>query len=62
MEPVEGELPRDIASEIRQVAHFGHAGAVRDDMLAAAAGVEVGRPGDPKSRRQRAKEQSPRTP
>ncbi len=62
MEPVEGELPRDIASEIRQVAHFGHAGAVRDDMLAAAAAFEEGRHDDAIALLDRAKEHAPRSP
>lgn len=62
MEPVEGELPRDIASEIRQVAHFGHADAVRDDMLAAAAAFEEGRHDDAIALLERAKEHAPRSP
>lgn len=62
MEPFEGELPRDIASEIRHVAHFGHATEVRDDMLAAAAAFEEGRHDDALALLDHAKQHAPRSP
>jgi len=62
MGPDETELPRDIASEIRQVAHFGHASDVRDAMLSAATAFEEGRLDEAVELLEGAKKHAPRSP
>ncbi len=56
------DLPRDVAEEIRRVAHFGRAGGVRQDVAAASAAFEEGRLDDAVQLLERAKQHAPRSP
>lgn len=62
MPGAEAELPRDVADEIRRVAHFGRAPAVRDDLLAASDAFEEERLDDAVESLERAKQHAPRSP
>ncbi|MGH2759555.1 MAG: hypothetical protein ACRDKJ_08325, partial [Actinomycetota bacterium] len=55
-------LPRDVVTEIRHVAHFGHAAAVREDLLAAASAFEEERLDDAVALLEQAKKHAPRSP
>jgi tetratricopeptide (TPR) repeat protein len=57
-----GELPRDVAEEIRRVSHFGHAGAVRQDITDATAAFDEGRLDEAIRLLDRAKQHAPRSP
>lgn len=56
------DLPRDVAEEIRRVAHFGRAGGVRQDVTDAAAAFDEGRLDDAVELLERAKHHAPRSP
>jgi tetratricopeptide (TPR) repeat protein len=55
-------LPRDVAEEIRRVAHFGRAGDVAQDVTEATAAFEEGRLDDALELLERAKHHAPRSP
>jgi tetratricopeptide (TPR) repeat protein len=56
------ELPRDVADEIRRVAHFGRADAVKQDIADAADAFEEDRLDDAVELLDRAKHHAPRSP
>jgi tetratricopeptide (TPR) repeat protein len=56
------ELPRDVADEIRRVAHFGRADAVKQDVTASSAAFEEGRLDEAIGLLDRAKQHAPRSP
>lgn len=56
------DLPRDVAEEIRRVAHFGHAGDVGQDITDASAAFDEGRLDDAVQLLERAKQHAPRSP
>jgi tetratricopeptide (TPR) repeat protein len=62
MEASSPELPRDVAEEIRRVAHFGRAEAVADDVKAATSAFEEERMDDAIELLERAKHHAPRSP
>lgn len=55
-------LPRDVAEEIRRVAHFGRAGGVKQDVKEASEAFEEGRLDDAIVLLERAKHHAPRSP
>ena len=55
-------LPRDVAEEIRRVAHFGRAGGVRQDVTDASVAFEEGRLDEAVELLERAKQHAPRSP
>lgn len=57
-----GDLPRDVAEEIRRVAHFGRAGGVKQDVTDASTAFEEGRLDEAVQLLERAKHHAPRSP